>query len=72
MCIGPLAPKPPELPEPVEAAPRPEKTAKAPVIGRRRSVIDKSKSSRSIKRSGIRSLRIPSISNKSGSGNLNY
>ncbi len=70
MCIGPLAPpKPPKLPDPPEVAPRPEKTAKAPTIGRKRTTVLKTgQSRRNIKRTGTSSLRIPLKS----SGNLNY
>tara|TARA_R100001594_G_scaffold33355_1_gene61838 strand:+ start:118 stop:333 length:216 start_codon:yes stop_codon:yes gene_type:complete len=71
MCVGPLAPpKPPKLPDPVEAAPMPEKTAKAPVVGQKRksSPVRKGLNLRATKRTGTDSLRIP----LSKGGNLNY
>lgn len=70
MCV--FKKEKPDIPETIEAAPAAEKTARAPVIGRRRTAVNKSKSLRSTRRSGVQSLRIPSISNSSGSGNLNY
>ena len=71
MCIGPLAaPKPPKLPDRVEAAPKPEKTAKSPTVGSRRKSSSKTGLSRRLfRRGGTSSLRIPKV----GSGrNLNY
>ena len=74
MCVF-SAPKPPPLPEPIAPAPRPESTAKAPVIGRKRAVAKRTPNSRTSgrttagRRFGTRSLRIPL---SSGSGNLNY
>ena len=67
------------LPQPPERAPRPEATAKAPVIGRKRAVAKRTTGSRTsggtkaARRFGTRSLRIPLMNTGgSGSGNLNY
>ena len=62
-----------------ETAPRPEATAKAPVVGRKRAVAKRTTGSRrsggtkAARRFGTRSLRIPLMNTgDSGSGNLNY
>ena len=67
MCV--FSPDPPKLPDPPVAPPKPERTAKAPIIGRKRTTASRTSASRrSIKRTGTSSLRIPLRS----SGNLNY
>ena len=70
MCI--FAPKPPPLPDPPVAPPKPEKTAKAPTIGRKRKSVAKTglgMSKRSTKRTGTSSLRIPRVNS---GRDLNY
>ena len=67
MCFGgPSIPPPPKLPDPVDTPPAPEKTAAAPVIGRKRKEVTSSASGRSAanrrvksKTRGTASLRIP-------------
>ena len=76
MCLAPLAravigsPAGKKvLPQPPETAPRAEKTAKSPVLGRKRTTASrKSSKTKAARRFGTRSLRIPLRS----SGNLNY
>tara|TARA_R100001082_G_scaffold67015_1_gene37906 strand:- start:387 stop:626 length:240 start_codon:yes stop_codon:yes gene_type:complete len=79
MCVGPLKPKAPTIPEPIAPAPKPESTAKAPVVGRKRAVAKRTTESRTsggtkaARRFGTRSLRIPLLTPGSGgSSNLNY
>ena len=67
-------PSPPKLPEPVETAPKPEKTAERVVLGQQRTSVDKPKTSRrkgAARRLGTSSLRIP-LATGMGTGNLNY
>ena len=65
-------PQPPELPETRPTAPRPEKTARAPVLGsRRRSSTRTGRGRTAFRRLGTSSLRIP-LNTGMGSGNLNY
>lgn len=86
MCVF-SGPKRPPIPEPIAVAPRPEPTAKAPVVGRKRAVVKRTPGSRTsggtkaARRFGTRSLRIPlvpklanAVMNAGGSksGNLNY
>ena len=57
----------------VDVAPRPEKTAKSPVLGRKRTVSKKSSKTKAARRFGTRSLRIPLMNTgDSELGNLNY
>ena len=71
MCIL-STPKPPPLPEPRPTAPMPEKTAKAPVVGTKRTTSTRTgRGRRDFKRLGTSSLRIP-LNTGMGSGNLNY
>ena len=66
-------PKPPELPEAVETASKPEKTAERVVLGQQRTSTGTKTSRRrgAARRLGTSSLRIPLMSGM-GSGNLNY
>jgi hypothetical protein len=72
MCV--FKKEKPDIPETIEVAPAAEKTAKAPVVGRKRAIAKRTTGSRAsdgtkaARRFGTRSLRIPF----SGSGNLNY
>ena len=67
MC---LLPKPPKLPDPITPDPKPEKTAKAPTIGRKRKSVYKTPSSRrNMGRLGVSSLRIPRVNS---GRDLNY
>ena len=81
MCVGPFRPRTPKLPETPEVAPRPERTAKAPTVGAKRSGRKTASASASAsalgtgrrrslsgRRRGTSSLRIP----LAPSGNLNY
>ena len=71
MCVF-STPKPPPLPEPRPTAPMPEKTAKAPVVGTKRTTSTKTGvGRRAFRRLGTSSLRIP-LNTGMGSGNLNY
>ena len=71
MCVF-SAPKPPPLPEPRPTAPMPEKTAKAPTVGTKRTTSTRTGvGRRSFRRLGTSSLRIP-LKTGMGSGNLNY
>ena len=65
-------PEPPELPEARPTAPMPEKTAKAPTVGTKRTTSTRTgRGRRSFRRLGTSSLRIP-LNTGMGSGNLNY
>ena len=67
MCLLPEEPKLPEIKDP---NPKPEETAKAPIIGRKRKSVDKTPSSRrNMGRLGVSSLRIPKVNS---GRNLNY
>ena len=71
MCVF-SSPKPPPLPEPRPTAPMPEKTAKAPVVGTKRTTSTRTgRGIRDFRRLGTSSLRIP-LNTGIGSGNLNY
>ena len=71
MCVF-SSPKPPPLPEPRPTAPMPEKTAKAPVVGTKRTTSTRTnRGRRNFRRLGTSSLRIP-LNTGMGSGNLNY
>ena len=73
MCV--FKKEKPDIPETIEATSAAEKTAKAPVVGRKRAVAKRTTGSRTsggtkaARRFGTRSLRIPL---SGGSGNLNY
>ena len=77
MCIF-NPPKPPPLPEPRPTPPMPERTADAPVTGRKRkgqkNPLGSSTTSATINRNrlGTSSLRIPLNTGSTTSGNLNY
>ncbi len=77
MCVF-SSPKPPPTVTTTSDS-RPEATAKAPVVGRKRAVAKRTPGSRTsggtkaARRFGTRSLRIPLMNaGGSGSGNLNY
>jgi len=71
MCIF-SSPKPPALPEARPTAPMPEKTAKAPTVGTKRTTSTRTgRGRRSFRRLGTSSLRIP-LKTGMGSGDLNY
>ena len=71
MCVF-SAPKPPPLPEPRPTAPMPEKTAKAPTVGTKRTTSTRTgRGRRDFRRLGTSSLRIP-LNTGMGSGNLYY
>ena len=71
-------PQPPEMPT-VETPTTPEKTANAPIVGRKRTITKRTPGARlsggtkAARRFGTRSLRIPNLTPGSGgSSNLNY
>ena len=69
MC---LLPKPPKLPDPITPDPKPEKTAKAPTIGRKRKSVGRTglgMGNRFTTRTGTSSLRIPRVNS---GRDLNY
>ena len=80
MCIFRKPPEPPPLPEPRPTPPMPERTADAPVTGRKRKETkaknplgsNRTGAATARRRLGTSSLRIPLASSGTSSGNLNY